>query len=318
MRFRTSAKRILRPPYSQVIKLLESIERRLISKDKGVPYSPIFIVGVPRSGTTLLYQLFVYCFDVCYLSNLLAKYNRFPCVLSYFISLYRGPRLGEFRSTYGEVDGWLSPAQAWLFWARWFPSDQSYVGLGEIEEESVAEIRHTIGRLESIYKKPFVNKNLSLGVRLGPLNRALPEALYIRIHRDHLDVAQSILKGRQEYAGNINDWISVKPSKYGEIRGGDAISQVCEQIFYIEQDIDRDLDRIGRAKCLDVSYEKLCREPAQVLRDILAFYRKRTPLDIDSLRLVNDPPSSFPLSHGQKCDTDDYRKLKEGLERVFG
>src|SRR3972149_8906858 len=168
-------KKILYPPIRILMKELVAIERRMIQSEHDLPYSPVFIIGIPRSGTTLLYQLITDCFDVAYLSNMTAKYYELPCILSYFLSYTRGCTPHRiYRSSYGEITGWRAPSQGWLFWARWFPSEQNYVGMGEIPDTSIREIRNSISIIEKIYNRPFVCKNLSLGARLLPLNEAFP------------------------------------------------------------------------------------------------------------------------------------------------
>lgn len=309
-------KNILRPPYGLMLKGMTAIERRLIRYDRDLPYPPIFIIGIPRSGTTLLYQLMTDCFEVAYLSNLMARHYDHPCTVSYGLSHLNGctpPR--DFQSSYGETTGWRAPSQGWLFWARWFPGEQAYVGAGEISSNSIREMRNTIALIESIYHRPFVNKNLSLGVRLQPLNEAFPEALFIRIHRDRIDNAQSLLKGRKEYAGDINNWISVKPLEYSLIRSKDPITQVCEQIYYLEDNINKDISLIGEERCLSLSYAELCGKPREVVKKISEFYEKKTYKG--ALRKRHDPPEFFDISAGKKCHTEEYVRIKECIEKLY-
>ena len=52
--------------FNRVVSPLESWPRR---HDRPLRYPPIFIVGPPRSGTTLVYQALIEYLDVGYLSN---------------------------------------------------------------------------------------------------------------------------------------------------------------------------------------------------------------------------------------------------------
>lgn len=310
-------KNILRPSYRLMLKGMTAMERRMLRSDRDLPYPPIFIIGVPRSGTTLLYQLITRSLEVAYLSNLMAEHYDHPCTISYCLSRLDGCTPPDnYKSSYGETAGWRAPSQGWQFWARWFPGDQGYVGRGEISSTSRREMRNTIGLIEKIYGRPFVNKNLSLGVRLQPLNEAFPEALFIRIQRDRADNAQSLLKGRKEYTGDINNWISVKPSAYEMIKGKDPITQVCEQIYYLEDDINRDIRLIGEDRCLNLSYTELCQEPREVIEKIMEFYEQKARTGV--LKKKHDPPAFFDISSGKKCRTDEYARLKESLANLYG
>ena len=59
-----------------VHRVLQPLETNLRESAAGaLEYAPVFIVGPPRTGSTLLYQLLVRRYSFCYISNLL---NRFP------------------------------------------------------------------------------------------------------------------------------------------------------------------------------------------------------------------------------------------------
>jgi hypothetical protein len=311
-------KRIAKKISAHASELLEPVENRLISADHEPSYSPIFIIGVPRSGTTLLYQIITYCFNVCYISNLVSRrFSNIPCVASYPLSLINGCNYpGHFKSWYGHISGWRAPSQAWKFWERWFPfEDQRYIRPEEISGSSIKKMRNTVLLMQDIYRRPFVNKTLNLGVRLLPLNRAFPEALFVRMRRNRIDIAQSILKGRKEYNGDINEWFSAKPLEFDRLSDKDYITQVCGQIYYLEMDMDRDIQRIGSNRCIDVQYEYLCRNPKGVIAAIKKFYNHNTCGERIEVR--NNPPRSFRPSNGQKCSDDEYRRLKKYL-RDFG
>lgn len=312
------AKNTFRPLYYLLQKVLEKIENGLLMFNYKPSFSPIFIIGVPRSGSTLLYQLIAYCFEVSYLTNKLAKHNTFPCILSLPLSIIGGCNSPElFDSNYGEVPGWRSPSQGWTFWDRWFPSeDQSYVGLNELSEATTKKLRNTILLMEKIYKRPFVNKAMSLGVRILPVSHAFPEALFIRIHRNQLDIAQSILKGRSDYMGDKNKWFSVKPSEYEKIKDKDYITQVCGQIYFLERDMDRDIQIIGKHRCLDIQYAELCTNPKSVIEKIEQFYNLNTYYG--QIRKRKEPPPYFNLSTGKKCNDSDYNLLKKSLQHFYG
>ena len=59
-------------------RLVQPLERMLVRthRDPSVPL--LFIVGVPRSGTTLLYQLMCTHLDVGYVSNAMARWWMAP------------------------------------------------------------------------------------------------------------------------------------------------------------------------------------------------------------------------------------------------
>src|SRR5690606_21792278 len=64
---------------------------------------PVFVVGPPRSGTTLVYQLLVRRFRVAYLSNLAHRLYETPAAATWLGRPFVRPWTGPFESRYGHV-----------------------------------------------------------------------------------------------------------------------------------------------------------------------------------------------------------------------
>ncbi|MBM4137677.1 MAG: sulfotransferase [Nitrospira sp.] len=265
-------------------------------------YAPIFIIGPPRSGSTLLYQIMTRYFKVCYFSNLMMRFPKSPITIAKLVSLIYSNKQPEFNFTnmYGETMGWKQPNQGILFWNRWFPNDNSYVGSGVISNRTIKGIRNTVALLQQIFDAPFVNKWQTNSVRILPLYEALPEALFVRIKRQLPFVAQSILIGKRKLFKDEMRWFSSKPKNYEQIKNKKPIEQVCEQVFSIEKDIDRDSKVIGENKFFTVHYEELCECPELIMNNIKKFYdkiqnfsplgvNKNIPLSFQNDNVVNIP-----------------------------
>jgi len=104
----------------RVRKTMAGIESKLISKNIKLPFAPIFIIGLPRSGTTLLYQVMTKCLKMCYFNNLTDHFPKSPVLVSLLTSPFNGNRPhGDFSSYYGETIGWNAPSQGGLIWREW-------------------------------------------------------------------------------------------------------------------------------------------------------------------------------------------------------
>lgn len=303
-------------PYKSALEAMESIEERLISRNCDINYSPLLIIGLPRSGTTLLYKLIAYSFDVCYINNLMDKL-RFPCLLSYALRNMGGcTATNNFKSRYGKIPGWREPAAGGRFWDSFFSTPEVIdVDERDFFKDSGTNLRNSILHMQDIFQRPFINKSLRIPARIGSINNALPESLFIRIKRKHIDVAQSILKGRKEYFDDVNHWFSAKPSRYEDIKEDNYIQQICGQIYYLEEDMDKDVEKIGIHRCLNLHYEDLCENPDKICKDIESFYNKNTVKH--KIMRRRKAPASFEFSTGRKCAADDYQKLKDCLSDYF-
>ena len=67
---------------NQINRGLHTWERMtLLDTEEKLEYPPIFIIGAPRSGSTLLYQVLTDYFEVGYISNLHAHFFGSPACL---------------------------------------------------------------------------------------------------------------------------------------------------------------------------------------------------------------------------------------------
>ncbi|MGM0411603.1 MAG: sulfotransferase [Bacillota bacterium] len=259
-------------------------------------YPIILIVGPPRTGSTLLYQLMINSFDLCFFNNFMMKFPYSPVLMSKILSCLNYIKLRtEYQSFYGEVDGWLSPSQGYKVWNRWFPNDQSYVGENILKKKELNEISNTIKSISNNCKKPFINKWPGNSVRILPLKKALPDTLFIRITRDPLYVAGSIFEATKNFLDNEDEWFSTKPKEYPMIKNHPILQRICEQVFFLEKNITEDLEKDKNTKVYNVSYEKLCQNPNYILEEINAFINHNNKYKPITKR-KNTIPESFEVN----------------------
>lgn len=305
----TTKRRLINSLKKSTEVFLKKIENSLLREHVELAYAPIFIIGSPRSGSTLLYQLMARHFKVCYFSNFMVNFHEGPACIAKFLSLINGCNSPAFfDSRYGETFGWRSPNQGIAIWFRWFPKDHSYVGSGVLSKKALREIRNTIALIQKYFNAPFVNKWQANTVRLLALSEALPEALFIRIKRNPIFIAQSILHGKKTLFQDERDWFSTRPSNYEKLKHKEPLEQVCEQVLSIEEDIDRDSEIVGKDKFLSVEYEELCRAPRRVMNSIQSFYMKNQKLcDLKPRYVI---PSSFPYNDSVQVSAEEFEAIK--------
>ena len=221
------------------------LEKRNINKlGSQTPEHPcIFIIGPPRSGSTIFYQLVTSLLDVSYVDNLanLARDNP-----------YTGSRLSHrffgdsshssFTSEYGQTtgSGLHAPAEA-LFFYKWFPHDRHYTESADLSPTQKSEFSRTVRAMINRVGKPLIIKNLSFSLRLQALKDTLPDARYIVVRRDPLLTCQSILIGREKNRTPENKMWSILPKDYQELEGLDPHEMVVRQVNLIERQIHEDL-----------------------------------------------------------------------------
>jgi hypothetical protein len=256
---------------------LAALERWLLAGPPGLEATPLFVISLPRSGSTLLYLLLAQRFRVVYFSNLMAAFPMSPVAVHW---ITRGLNALEppsgLESHYGATQGWRAPNQGWRMWNRWFPESLDFIDPDHLDPTSVGEMRATVAALQRAENAPFINKWQRHVPRLRALAVAFPEALFINLTRSPVLVAQSILAGRREFLGDERAWLSARPRDHARIEGRDPVEQVCLQVFLLDQDLQQDIAAIGADRFLNVGYESLCTSPAETLTRVADWYLARS------------------------------------------
>jgi len=234
---------------------------------RGSGCRPLFILGAPRSGTTLTYQLLCHAYRLAYLTRYMSDLYGLHGLL-YALSrpfLQQAPAV--FSSSYGRVPGSFLPAESGNLWSRWLPWR---AGTGHrVEPEAAAkqicaDLHEHLSALQAIGGRPFAFKSVYLSLGAGFLARCLPEARFIRVLRDEFDTAASIYRGRCERKDPAA-WWSVIPPNVEELIHEPLCRQVAEQVGQVNATLEEDLQQYAPGRFLDVSYEELCDSPRRVM-----------------------------------------------------
>jgi hypothetical protein len=235
-----------------------------------LPQKPIFVVGAPRSGSTLLYQLLVVRFDVAYLSNLHCRFFGAPALVERaFGKRLRPP--ADFSSRFGSTRGLAATSECGPYWYRFFRKSPQHVSLPEADPAQLERLRESVRAFAKAAGRPLVFKNLVNSVRLAPLAAALPEALFLVVRRDEADTAASILAGRRTVHADESEWWSVEPPQLERLRALPPEEQVLEQVRAIESLVDEAKEEIGRDRFLDLRYEEICADTHRALESVAEF-----------------------------------------------
>lgn len=252
--------------------------------DRPLRYPPIFFVGAPRSGSTLMMQAITDALDLGYISNLHCRWYGAPVLAE---RIFRPTDLrpcSTYRSEHGETKGLFAPAECGEWWYRFFRRTPKYVPLDAVKTDRMRRFRQSIAGLTNAFDKPVLFKNLYASLRIQAIAHYVPESLFIIISRDEVDNAHSLLETRHRVHQDYQRWWSMEPPEIDALRGLPAHEQVVEQIRCIEDVIKRDLNasNVARSRQFFVSYEDFCAHPRSVIDQLREFisingcYVKRT------------------------------------------
>jgi hypothetical protein len=266
-------------------------------------YPPLFIVGAPRSGTTIIYQHILNHRRFAYLSNLAKTYPQAPVFTSLWVRLLHRQRPSTV-SRYGIIDGAGSPSDGWEIFHRWFPERD----LGqEIKMDRLLELRGIVRGLEIMYHAPFINKNNSNSIRIKELAGLFPQSLFVHVSRELVDNVRSLLQARREHGTTLNTWWGTCPPRFWRRPFLEETEQVVFQICDIELDIGTELQRLPPERWIKMPYESFCQQPGKILAWVDDAY------DRNSIALRrNSPPATAAIRCSQQPTPED--ELRQAVD----
>lgn len=259
--YQTLAREIVRPLLSPVDRLLQSKESKLLADAKEIKLPMLFIVGSPRSGSTLLYLVLANALDVSWFPNISQMFTRSPItVAERFARTEKKPfKLANF---FGNTPGLSLPNDGFSIWNRWHGNNRY---IPRISAESIEPMRAFMSAWMARFEKPLLNKNNRNTLCIRQLSEVFPTAHFVVINRDTSDTARSLVRARQFVQGSKHRaWGLLSHSTHKDDELG-YIDDVCDQISEIRDQMNAGISAIDPDRVTKVSYEDLCREPVRIV-----------------------------------------------------
>lgn len=265
-----------------------------------------WIIGLPRSGTTLLSQLLCNCLEVGYINNFIARFWRVPVTGIKFSKIILGDDRGSsFKSDYGKSDTIYGPHEFSYFW-QWLLKMENMPPY--LPDEATAKIDwHLVKKIfiniSNAFGKCVVYKALDVGYHIEKFHALFPKSLFIYIERDPMDVASSLVNARINYYQDVNKWWSMYPVEYNKIVDIPYWQQIPAQMFFLKKMYEYGFGRVNPKNVLKITYDELCLTPSLILNKVITFIEN---LSSYKTKQINDPPPEFKKSKPNIID--DYRK----------
>jgi len=227
----------------------------------------LFVLGAPRTGSTVFYQALIQYFRLPYFSNLTnTVFPRHPLVAAHLLHALRESIKIGFSSNYGKTTGALQPSEASYVFHNWFGGEQpSQSRSCSILEERREHCVRTVASIQRLFRAPLVTKNAWNCFRIESLARLFPNAFFLWIRRDLIGSAVSDLAARYVVQNDPNVWNSATPARVEELRRRPCWEQVIENQYEFSVAIEEGLARYVPDRHAVVWYEELVRRPRKVL-----------------------------------------------------
>ena len=260
--------------------LLARMSKKHIARIK--IHQPIFIIGLERSGTTLLYSILANHPDLYWLSRLDSVLPSNPN-LSSLLRRFISPILTK--STYIAIPGTISrskgllpPSECLPYWRQIFKwgNEENYM----IEDDHFTEADVDEGirgflyedfgtRLFWMQKKRLLFKQTGFCLKIRFLNAVFPDALFLHIIRDPFMNFLSLVRAKE--ASHEKFW-GIKIPGWRDFLAADKRLQAAIQIRTTLEIIERDIYKAqALERYLQVKYEHLISNPRKTLMEVLQF-----------------------------------------------
>jgi hypothetical protein len=259
--------------------LIQEHERNNFNKGVLPVIPPLFIVGCPRSGTTILSQYLANTGTWVFPTNLLTKFAKTTYLGSLVQSLFclnqnKSEQNISFHSTYGRSENLMDINEFLHFFRQFFPNhDIRHLDNEELEKVNLSDLEKDIQLISSLYNKPFLSKNMMMQYNLDYFNSKMSPAIYLYIKRNPDSVAKSIYKARLDEHGDENIWWSAKPKEYEQLKKLSVRDQIAGQIKYTNKAIEQGLSKVPDKYKLQITYEEFIANPYEIYMEILFKYK---------------------------------------------
>jgi hypothetical protein len=300
----------------KINRIMEPLELEEIKGFTTPRFATVFVIGAPRSATTLIHQLVADTGLFGYISNYLARFWAAP-----YIGALQEKALGlrvnqdmTHDSDYGRTEGLNEPHQFNYFWQKWYQYDKNHQMSQEvIDRIDINLFRKEMAALESVLGLPLVFKSLYCSLQIPFLKKALPKSKFVICTRSPLYQAQSILGGRKAFFGTYNGWFSLKPPEYYKLIKLPPFEQVAGQILHILKGIGRGLSHIDQTDFIMVDQRDLAKNPLAAIEAITALAGIEA-----SDNALSRIPESFKDRNEQTLNDEEWTALKRAIDDYFG
>lgn len=236
-----------------------------------MPVKPIFIMGAPGSGTTLLYEALCTHRDLAYVTHNILRTGVHK----------QGNFAGDKRTALLKMHNLMhrdkasnDPHEANAFWVKYLGT-YDYLAEDDLTPEMAGYYRRNVLTVQNFWNRPrFINKNPQHCVRVKALDKIFPDAMFIHIIRDGRAVAYSMfnkIERRIQNAQQGTFMISLKKilgEQYRHDRSelfnyGLAWSELVKKA--------REASAFGKARYCELYYEDLIADPHAQIKSVVDF-----------------------------------------------
>ena len=252
---------------------LSALNARLLAGFQTTKNPPAFIVALPRTGSTLFQQVILSGFELGYVTNIMARFWKAPCVGAALQAdlMYNG-FVSSFSSKFGNTMGPLEPHEWGWFWQDKLRLEGDVHYIESHNSINWEELAATLGCIENHLNAPLLFDNVFAMANLTEIRSHFRKVLAVNITRDPFFICNSIINAGQDRNGGIDEFYGHRPRNIEEVEAiSDPVEMVVFQVRSLINETLTILDSMKKEDVFTIAYEKLVSDPGNAIEDYAAF-----------------------------------------------
>jgi hypothetical protein len=270
----------------------------------------VFIIGGPRSGTTLVYQICAGFLGFGYFSNLAAVTWQQPEIGLIIAERFRhNSSASSLRSSFGQTLAWFEPHEAGRIWevllgVRGLQQPESRIDL--------TGVTCALERFRGITGRRMTYKGLFLTWSLASFAQQYPKSRFIVVSRSLVDTVLSMLSLYN--ARNIQTaFVSLASRAALDFAADPLPERVAAQVYFNDAFIRTEVEHIAPRRIHFLSLERLISSPSQELSSLADF--TGMPLSDDDKKKIQ---RQLRTPDEDLVDKDVRRRIERRLDALAG
>ena len=213
---------------------------------------PIFIIGLPRSGSSLFYRTIARHPDLAWISQATKKFPTSVVLSRIFTALRSSP----------------DPTEGHRVWRHFARPEDDVLERSDVTDAARAFYSRLVTtHLTAQSKRRFLSKHPKNSLRIEFLDEIFPGAWFLHLIRDGRAVTRSILEMRERHGGADRYW-GIRPPDWRELAALDPVESIARQWRQVILETRARSRKVRDGRYLEIRYEDFCAHPEETLRQV--------------------------------------------------